>query len=129
MLPAFKIVLADINCHQQLAGNLRSVPLSKRDNFSEATSQPIAKPPSYHEEKDDAPPMSPKKKPIVLRCPTCKTIVTASDEDFPFCSDRCRKIDLGKWASGAYKISSPILDPDILEDLESGSSTRSYDDE
>ena len=64
--------------------------------------------------------MSPKTKPIVLRCPTCKTIVTAADEDFPFCSDRCRKIDLGKWASGAYKISSPILDPDVLEDLESG---------
>jgi uncharacterized protein len=74
----------------------------------------------YHEEKDQAPPMSPKAKPIVLRCPTCKTIVTAADEDFPFCSDRCRKIDLGKWASGAYKISSPILDPDVLEDLESG---------
>jgi endogenous inhibitor of DNA gyrase (YacG/DUF329 family) len=63
--------------------------------------------------------MSPKK-PLVLRCPTCKTIVTAADEDFPFCSDRCRKIDLGKWASGAYRISSPILDPDVLEDLESG---------
>jgi hypothetical protein len=38
-------------------------------------------------------------------------------EDFPFCSDRCRKIDLGKWASGVYKISSPILDPEVLEDL------------
>jgi endogenous inhibitor of DNA gyrase (YacG/DUF329 family) len=36
----------------------------------------------------------------------------------PFCSDRCRTIDLGKWASGDYKISSPILDPDLLEDLE-----------
>ena len=74
--------------------------------------------------------MSPKsKKAIVLRCPTCKTIVTAADGDFPFCSDRCRTIDLGKWASGAYKISSPILDPDILEDLESGSSPRHSDDE
>ena len=30
---------------------------------------------------------------------------------------RCRKIDLGKWASGVYKISSPILDPEVLEDL------------
>lgn len=44
-------------------------------------------------------------------------IVRATDEDFPFCSDRCRKIDLGKWASGAYKISSPVLDPEVLEDL------------
>jgi uncharacterized protein len=53
-----------------------------------------------------------------LRCPTCKTLVTQGSEDFPFCSDRCRRIDLGKWASGDYKISSPILDPDLLEDLE-----------
>jgi endogenous inhibitor of DNA gyrase (YacG/DUF329 family) len=55
-----------------------------------------------------------------LRCPTCKTLVTtnAADPDFPFCSDRCRRIDLGKWASGDYKITSPILDPDLLEDLE-----------
>ena len=53
-----------------------------------------------------------------LRCPTCRTIVTAADEDFPFCSDRCRLIDLGKWASGAYRISSPILDPEVLEGLD-----------
>ena len=73
--------------------------------------------------------MSPAKRTIVLRCPTCKTIVTAADEDFPFCSDRCRKIDLGKWASGAYKISLPILDPDVLEDIESGKGPRSEENE
>ena len=44
-------------------------------------------------------------------------LVRAKDEDFPFCSDRCRKIDLGKWAMGVYKISSPVLDPEVLEDL------------
>ena len=44
-------------------------------------------------------------------------IVRPEDEDFPFCSDRCRKIDLGKWAMGVYKISSPVLDPEVLEDL------------
>jgi len=53
-----------------------------------------------------------------LRCPTCRTLVTAADEYFPFCSDRCRVIDLGKWASGAYRISTPILDPEVLEGLE-----------
>ncbi len=52
-----------------------------------------------------------------LRCPTCRNLVLAGSEDFPFCSDRCRRIDLGKWASGDYKISSPILDPDLLEHL------------
>lgn len=27
-------------------------------------------------------------------------------------------IDLGKWASGEYKVSSPVMDPDLLEELE-----------
>src|SRR5436309_6171464 len=30
----------------------------------------------------------------LFRSPTCGMLVTAKDEDFPFCSDRCRKIDL-----------------------------------
>lgn len=54
----------------------------------------------------------------ILKCPTCGMIIQATDEDFPFCSDRCRKIDLGKWATGVYKISSPVLDPEVLEDLD-----------
>ncbi len=53
----------------------------------------------------------------VFQCPTCGQLVQPKDEDFPFCSDRCRKIDLGKWATGVYKISSPVLDPEVLEDL------------
>lgn len=59
-----------------------------------------------------------RKKTISLRCPTCKTIVLRTHEHFPFCSDRCRLIDLGKWASGGYRISSPILDPELLEEVE-----------
>ena len=61
--------------------------------------------------------MAGKKKPNVLRCPSCGMLVRPKDEDLPFCSDRCRKIDLGKWAMGVYKISSPVLDPEVLEDL------------
>jgi len=52
-----------------------------------------------------------------LKCPICKKAVAAGAEDFPFCSDRCRLIDLGKWASGGYRISSPVLDPELLDDL------------
>jgi endogenous inhibitor of DNA gyrase (YacG/DUF329 family) len=59
-----------------------------------------------------------RKKTLSLRCPTCRTIVLRSDEHFPFCSDRCRLIDLGKWASGGYRISSPVLDPELLEEIE-----------
>lgn len=45
-----------------------------------------------------------------LHCPTCKQLVTNKDPEFPFCSERCRLIDLGKWASGGYVISSPLSD-------------------
>jgi len=45
-----------------------------------------------------------------LRCPICKKPLTRRDADFPFCGERCRLIDLGKWASGAYVISSPVAD-------------------
>ena len=54
-------------------------------------------------------------------------IVRPTDEDFPFCSDRCRKIDLGKWATGVYKISSAVLDPEVLEDLGGLGSNRGGD--
>lgn len=56
--------------------------------------------------------------PKAILCPTCKNAVTPENENFPFCSDRCRLLDLGKWASGDYKISSPVLDPELLEEVE-----------
>ncbi len=54
----------------------------------------------------------PRKRTIKLRCPICKKPTKATDADFPFCSDHCRLIDLGKWASGGYVISSPVTDTD-----------------
>jgi uncharacterized protein len=45
-----------------------------------------------------------------VRCPVCKKPVKAAGPDFPFCSERCRLIDLGKWASGDYVVSSPVRD-------------------
>jgi uncharacterized protein len=65
-----------------------------------------------------------KKSAKVLHCPICGMLVRLEDEDFPFCSDRCRKIDLGKWATGVYKISSPVLDPEVLEDLDNPGAKR-----
>jgi endogenous inhibitor of DNA gyrase (YacG/DUF329 family) len=72
----------------------------------------------------------PKKKPRSLRCPTCRTLVLAGDENFPFCSDRCRLIDLGKWASGGYVISTPVTDPEMLENLaEETAKKKPHEDE
>ena len=31
----------------------------------------------------------------------------------PFCSERCKEIDLGNWATEKYVISSPLLPEDI----------------
>jgi len=53
-----------------------------------------------------------------LRCPTCKKIVLRKDPEFPFCSERCRLIDLGKWASGAYIVRGSALDPEQTESNE-----------
>ncbi len=53
-----------------------------------------------------------------LRCPTCKKLVLRTDPEFPFCSERCRLIDLGKWASGGYVISSPLQQADASGEAE-----------
>jgi len=40
-----------------------------------------------------------------ITCPICKTMTTWEENpDRPFCSERCRLIDLGKWASGEYQL-------------------------
>jgi uncharacterized protein len=51
-----------------------------------------------------------RKRPLKLHCPICKKPVKPAAPEFPFCSERCRTIDLGKWASGAYVVSSPVRD-------------------
>ena len=57
------------------------------------------------------------KKPLTVACPTCKKqVLWTADEKFkPFCSERCKLIDLGDWATEAHKIpGEDLLDP--LED-------------
>ena len=48
-------------------------------------------------------------------CPICKKPVAPHSPEFPFCSKRCRTIDLGNWASESYKISRPIERSDLEE--------------
>jgi uncharacterized protein len=54
------------------------------------------------------------------RCPICsKTFSAAKLDDlpsFPFCSDRCRLIDLGRWIDGAYSIPARPTATDEAED-------------
>jgi endogenous inhibitor of DNA gyrase (YacG/DUF329 family) len=40
-----------------------------------------------------------------VRCPVCKKETAWRENPFrPFCSERCRLIDLGKWAAGEYRV-------------------------
>lgn len=42
-----------------------------------------------------------------MKCPICKRPVKLSDPDAPFCSTRCREVDLDHWATEKYVISTP----------------------
>ncbi|MGH8669267.1 MAG: DNA gyrase inhibitor YacG [Burkholderiales bacterium] len=46
-------------------------------------------------------------------CPRCGAPATVSAENRwrPFCSERCRMIDLGLWASEDYRVASEDQDP------------------
>ncbi len=46
-----------------------------------------------------------------LPCPICDRPVKARSENrsFPFCSDRCRLVDLGKWLGETYRVPGPYL--------------------
>ncbi len=40
-----------------------------------------------------------------IKCPTCKKKTEWENNPYrPFCSERCKLIDLGKWAAEEYKI-------------------------
>lgn len=47
------------------------------------------------------------------RCRTCGGPVASDEPTFPFCSERCKLVDLGKWFDGGYRISRDIKDSDI----------------
>jgi endogenous inhibitor of DNA gyrase (YacG/DUF329 family) len=63
--------------------------------------------------------------PLTVKCPICSTSVLWNAEALfkPFCSERCKLIDLGDWASEKHSI--PVkdnIDPDMMDD-------RGYDEE
>ncbi len=40
-----------------------------------------------------------------LRCPICgKAFDPQNSKSLPFCSDRCRQIDLGRWLKEGYSV-------------------------
>jgi hypothetical protein len=54
------------------------------------------------------------------RCPTCRALVRwEGNAHRPFCSQRCRLIDLGQWASEGYRVAGDPIVPD--DDSDDGS--------
>ena len=46
------------------------------------------------------------------RCPTCrKPVADPRGPSRPFCSERCKLVDLQKWLGGAFAIPGPPVDP------------------
>jgi endogenous inhibitor of DNA gyrase (YacG/DUF329 family) len=54
-----------------------------------------------------------------MKCPICRKEVEPGGKYVPFCSDRCRLIDLGNWAAEKYRISTPAR-PEAEEEKEDG---------
>ena len=60
----------------------------------------------------------------IVACPTCGTQVEWNPENKyrPFCGERCKLIDLGQWASEAYRV--PDVAVSDAEDPEAGTPGR-----
>lgn len=60
--------------------------------------------------------MEPDTTPRIVMCPTCNERVkwSAKNPHRPFCSDRCRLIDLGSWADESNRIPGNPSDDDLL---------------
>lgn len=58
--------------------------------------------------------LAPIKKRMVT-CPQCgnKSEFSQNNRFRPFCSERCKLIDLGVWANEGYRITAPITPEDI----------------
>lgn len=52
-----------------------------------------------------------------LTCPVCQAVVATRPPGpaFPFCGDRCRLIDLGRWLGGEYRVSRPLTEDDLAD--------------
>ncbi|MCB9689185.1 MAG: DNA gyrase inhibitor YacG [Alphaproteobacteria bacterium] len=42
-----------------------------------------------------------------MKCPTCSQPVRGDEPTRPFCSKRCRLVDLDRWLTGDYRIAGP----------------------
>ena len=64
--------------------------------------------------------MSAPNKPLIVKCPHCgHPVPWIAEQQFkPFCSERCKLIDLGEWAMEEKKIPGEPLLPDYENEID-----------
>jgi endogenous inhibitor of DNA gyrase (YacG/DUF329 family) len=67
------------------------------------------------------------------KCPICHKIIapvsqeeTKAQDFYPFCSERCKLIDLGAWLDTDYKILSPQKSRESDQDFEMPESDENH---
>jgi hypothetical protein len=62
-----------------------------------------------------------------IRCPICKDLTTWEENPYrPFCSERCKLIDLGAWASEFYRIPGESISRTEDGDIQENRRTEDY---
>jgi len=62
-----------------------------------------------------------------VRCPICERAMDQGPKewpDWPFCSKRCRMVDLGRWLGGNYRITTRMSEEDLAEIEEDANSPK-----
>ncbi len=61
-----------------------------------------------------------------MNCPTCrgKLPAAATNPSRPFCSDRCKTIDLAKWLTGGFAIPGEQVDVEAFVESDAGQQGR-----
>jgi hypothetical protein len=61
-------------------------------------------------------PSSPSRR--IVTCPTCggDSVYAPQNPFRPFCSERCKNVDLGAWASESYRVGAPPSSEDADAD-------------
>ena len=68
------------------------------------------------------------KKKLAVNCPKCRTKFEYYESAFrPFCSERCKMVDLGHWVQEGYRLASS--EPLSLDDIEQVISEHTREDE
>lgn len=57
---------------------------------------------------------------IIVNCPQCETEVIWNEQSLyrPFCSERCKLIDLGEWADENRRIAGSLDESSLAELIE-----------